>query len=267
MGSVYFYRDTDLPFFELKICDTSDLSYKKHLHEEYSLGIVEQGESSFWYEGKKAGVFSGNIVFIPPNTLHACNPQEAANWIYKMLFVHSQWVQALLEGEGIHKVEFPIVEKMDGGRDRFMMARLIDDLKSDISPLEKETSIMCVFLRLLGGVKTLRKKENPAKERPGLKLIRDYLHSHFNEKVTLDQLEMLSGLNKFYIVRLFNASYNVPPHAYQTLLRINHAKRELRKNRRTVDIALEAGFFDQSHFIKVFKGYVGTTPDHYQKLL
>lgn len=39
MPEVQFYREEKLPF-EMKVCDTiSDLSYKKHSHEEYSLGL------------------------------------------------------------------------------------------------------------------------------------------------------------------------------------------------------------------------------------
>ena len=33
------------------------------------------------------------------------------------------------------------------------------------------------------------------------------------------------------------------------------------------DIALESGYYDQSHMIKDFKNYTGMTPEHYQKLL
>lgn len=267
MGRVSFYRDRHLPFFELKICDTSDLSYKRHSHEEYSLGIVEQGESNFWHEGRQDDVGSGNLVLIPPHTLHACNLQGKDNWKYKMLFVRSCWVQSLLRCEGLQGTDMQVVKSFLSPRERYELGRRIDELKSNISPLAKETGIISVFLSLLNCAGGLGPGHGPADERPGLKIIRDYLHSHFSEKVTLDQLEKVSGLNKFYIVRLFNSTYNIPPHAYQTLLRINYAKRELRRQRRTVDIALEAGFCDQSHFIKVFKGYVGTTPELYQKTI
>lgn len=56
---------------------------------------------------------------------------------------------------------------------------------------------------------------------------------------------------------------HLPPHAYQNLLRINHAKKELKKRRSIAEIAVDAGYYDQSHFIKAFAKIVGATPQAY----
>ena len=108
---------------------------------------------------------------------------------------------------------------------------------------------------------------NCPKTHPKLKIIKEYLDSLFLEKITLEQLEHASGLNKFHIIRLFKEAFTIPPHAYQTLLRVNYAKKELCKYRQLAEVAVESGFYDQSHFVKVFKSYTGTTPDRYQKLM
>ena len=57
MGDIQFYRDSDLPFFELKKSSKSELSYKPHTHQEYSLAIIDYGKISFWYEGKKTEIY------------------------------------------------------------------------------------------------------------------------------------------------------------------------------------------------------------------
>ena len=144
----------------------------------------------------------------------------------------------------------------------------MDSLMKNGTPLEKEGIIMLIMAEFLGGIKSkLPVIADCGRLRPNLQKVIKYLQEHFLEKVTLDELEIVSGLNKFYLVRLFKTEYSVPPHAYQTLLRINYAKRQLRQQRRITDIALEVGFFDQSHFTKVFKSYVGATPENYQKSL
>jgi len=80
VNGVQFYRDKDLPF-EIKLSDTiSDLSYKKHSHEEYSLGVVNKGESSFWCEGEVTQIYQKTLVFIPHNIVHACNPNSDKPW-------------------------------------------------------------------------------------------------------------------------------------------------------------------------------------------
>lgn len=267
LASVDFYRDSSIPFFELKLCNTGKLSYKKHFHEEYSLGIVDEGTSSIWYDGKHVDIEPGNLVFIPPNIPHACNPHDEGNWKYKMLFIHPEWIRNLIEYEReFHK---PIIWRNDMRQPcKDLMTEMVDCLTGPATPLEKESVILTVFVELIKTIVDREKFINVScTERTKLKRVKDYLHDHFLERVTLETLEKVSGLSKFHLVHLFKREYNIPPHAYQTLLRINFAKRELCSQRCIADVAVDVGFFDQSHFTKVFKNYVGVTPEKYQRSL
>ena len=55
----------------------------------------------------------------------------------------------------------------------------------------------------------------------------------------------------------------MPPHAYQTQLRLAHAKHYLRLGHSVSETACRVGFFDQSHFLRAFKRSEGTTPGRY----
>lgn len=267
MSGVQFYRDEDLPFFELKLCDAlSKLSYKKHAHEEYSLGIVDTGGSSFWCEGKLTEVYQKTLVFIPPDMVHACNPRSDNPWKYKMLFLHANWVKGFIEREGGCTVNYPIVKGVSNHKSFNMVNRMVINLTSPMSPLEKEANILALLKQAVWDGK-LAENTHRKSAQPQLNVIKDYLHSRFLEKITLDQLEQVSGLNKFYIIRSFKEVFSIPPHTYQTMLRINYAKKQLRKHRSIVEVAHEAGFYDQSHFYKVFKSHIGVSPESYQKLI
>ncbi|MPM80175.1 HTH-type transcriptional activator Btr [bioreactor metagenome] len=266
MREIEFYRDNDLPFFELKSCNTSELSYKKHAHEEYSIGIVDQGKSYFWYDGKVDEVHSKTMVFLPPDLIHSCNPVNRSQWEYKMLYVCKEWVQGFMESRKSYKLNNPIVKNVSNCGTIKTVSGILENLKAKSNPLEKEASILAVFELALSGEKKVC-LVNFKSEQPKLKIIKEYLQNYFNQKVTLDQLEQVSGINKFHIIRLFKEQFRIPPHAFQTMLRINYAKKELGKHRQMTEIALDAGFYDQSHFIKVFKSYTGVTPDRYQKFI
>ncbi len=266
MKGVQFYRDIDLPYFELKECDTSRLSYKKHTHEEYSLGIVDKGRSIFWYEGKSEEVSPQTIIFIPPDLVHSCNPQQKDHWKYKMLFINMAWMDSFMGSKERTLLRHSIV-KANAVPEFFTLTnKMMDDVRKDISPLEKEGSIITIFDKLFSHFKQV-KNNNIRKELSKLKIIKEYLHSRFCEKITLDHLEQISGVNKFHIIRLFKEEFNIPPHTYQTLLRVNYAKKQLQKKRPITEVALEVGFYDQSHFIKVFRSHTGITPDKYEKLM
>lgn len=266
VSGVQFYRDKDLPF-EIKLSDTiSDLSYKKHSHEEYSLGIVNKGESSFWCEGKLTEICQKTLVFIPNNIVHACNPNSDKPWKYKMIYVQPYWVKGFMESNGDGIISYPIVKDISNPKLFRETNKLIDILISPVNFLEKEASLLSIFEKMVGEVDQ-REYLSHKKIQPKLKTIKEYLHQYFLEKITLDQLEQVSGLNKFFIIRSFKEQFSIPPHTYQTLLRINYAKKELRKSRSITEVVYETGFYDQSHFNKAFKNHVGVTPERYQKLI
>ncbi|HML32991.1 AraC family transcriptional regulator [Sporomusa sphaeroides] len=265
MNGVRFYRDADLPFFELKLCDASYLCYKKHSHEEYSLGIVEHGKSSFWCEGKVTEVSPKTTVLIPPGLIHSCNPDRQGRWQYKMFFIEAGWMQRFLTSKGIAVSNRPVVSDMTTLSAQRALHALLESLAQQASPLEKEAGVMALFEQVVGSMEPVGNCRKVI-EVPKLKMIKDYLHNNYLKKITLEELETISGLNKFAIIRAFKEEFNIPPHTYQTLLRINYAKKLLRQNRQIVEVACEAGFYDQSHFHKVFKSHTGVTPEKYQRL-
>lgn len=263
MTKVAFYRDTALPFFELKRCATGELSYKEHAHEEYSVGIVEKGQSRFWYAGQTKALYPQTLVLLPPGLMHACNPVDPECWQYTMLYIDKIWVKNFMTEADDFSLDCPAVKDISGTGMLSALNRLVQRLTSPVSPLEKETVLLSVLTQALTGERQLSESEkqtDPAQ----VQAVRTYLCDHFTERVTLQELEAASGLNKFHIIRLFNAAFKVPPHQYQMLLRINNAKKILRGELPLAEVALAVGFYDQSHFVKAFKRYVGITPERYR---
>ena len=81
---------------------------------------------------------------------------------------------------------------------------------------------------------------------------------------TFELKDMAQGLgfSTKHLISSFKDVVGITPKKYALLLQINAAVHCTWKNpqRRFTDIALECGFFDQSHFIRVFKKIAGTTP-------
>lgn len=266
MGGVIFYRDESLPFFELKSCSIDALTYKKHAHEEYSLGFIKKGHTALWYEGQKVNIEQEKFVVIPPHGLHACTPYNEDSWQYDMLYIEAGWLEELAADGIVLTPDQPLVRSLS--RDaRENILRLLESFTSSLSPLAKETAMITGLRRLFFGCGQITFRQDHPHEKRKLKKVQEYLGEHCLDKITLDDLESVAGLNKFYLVRLFKKEFNISPHAYQTLLRINFAKKELRLNRPLVEVADKLGFFDQSHFTKAFKSYVGATPEGYRKVM
>lgn len=96
---------------------------------------------------------------------------------------------------------------------------------------------------------------------PALTRARDYLHAHFADAVSLDELSGLTGLSRCYFVRSFHRAYGMPPHAYQVRIRVAAICDTLRRQEGIPSNL--AGFYDQSHLGRHFKHVMGVTPSEY----
>jgi len=93
--------------------------------------------------------------------------------------------------------------------------------------------------------------------------VRDFLRARFAEKIMLQDLEVVSGLSRFHLVRRFTAEVGLPPHTYQVALRVDRARGLIRRGLSPVAVATAVGFADQSHLTRHFKRRVGMTPGAY----
>ncbi|EAY30377.1 AraC family transcriptional regulator [Microscilla marina] len=65
-----------------------------------------------------------------------------------------------------------------------------------------------------------------------------------------------------HLIATFKSVVGITPHKYLQLLQLNHALQKMIDcpDQTLTKIALEHGFYDQSHFIRVFKRYAGISP-------
>jgi AraC-like DNA-binding protein len=92
---------------------------------------------------------------------------------------------------------------------------------------------------------------------------RRFIEANFADRVTLRELEAITGCSSFAIMRAFRRGYGMTFHAFLMATRISHATRLLANGETAAVTALLVGFVDQSHFIRHFKRLLGTTPKRF----
>ncbi len=96
----------------------------------------------------------------------------------------------------------------------------------------------------------------------------DYIEKHYHEHITLESVARLVYLSESYLSRIFHSETGQSFKEYLNSVRVEHSKELLLEEKiRIADIASEVGFEDQSYFTKVFKKYVGVTPNRYRERL
>lgn len=94
-----------------------------------------------------------------------------------------------------------------------------------------------------------------------------YIYSHYNEKVSVEDLSKCAAMSYSTYNRIFKEKLGCSPLAYINRYRVAVAKRYLKKGIPLADVASLTGFFDHSHFIKMFTKITGVTPAQYKKNL
>lgn len=72
------------------------------------------------------------------------------------------------------------------------------------------------------------------------------------DKLSLDEMAALLYVSKYHFIRSFKQAVGLTPHQFQIQKRVRKAQRLLERSEDTAEVALSAGFYDQSHFIRQF---------------
>lgn len=92
-----------------------------------------------------------------------------------------------------------------------------------------------------------------------------YIETHYNEKISLEQMAKMVYLSPSYLSRIFKQETGELFNVYINRIRIEKSKALLPNGSlHLADIAVAVGFEDQSYFTKVFKRVVGVTPNRYR---
>jgi AraC family transcriptional regulator len=99
-----------------------------------------------------------------------------------------------------------------------------------------------------------------------LRAVIEYVEEHLDGAPTLEQLAAVARLSPYHFARQFKRATGQPPHQYVILRRVERAKQLLQAatNLSLAEVALHAGFSDQSVFCLHFKRIVGVTPGQFR---
>jgi AraC family transcriptional regulator len=93
----------------------------------------------------------------------------------------------------------------------------------------------------------------------------DLIHERFPNRLTLAEIAEQVGVHPVYLAQSFRRFYGCTIGDHLRRLRIDYACKELvRSDTPLIDVAITAGFSDQSHFTRTFKRAIGVLPSEYR---
>ncbi|APR38737.1 hypothetical protein BTO02_25290 [Paraburkholderia sp. SOS3] len=267
-SSVKVWRMTDLHDAEMLKGTYVRHTYPWHSHEEISLGLVLEGAIDLRTRSRQGIAKAGSFTLINAEEAHCGTPVTGAGWRCRTIHLSAHMVQSTAEDLRRYSPASSVAFLGPTFDDPAAAGELLElhrRSEHDASSLERQSWLVTLIARLL-----LQHSETavtlPAREREprAVELARGYLIENLDDKVTLDALAATSGVPPFRLLRAFQQSVGLTPHAYQTQSRIRAACRLLRSQHPLADIAIATGFADQAHLTRTFKAIMGVTPGQYR---
>jgi AraC-like DNA-binding protein len=265
---IKIYKDTKSSLAELRYTKTVQNCEKIHTHDTLTIATIEYGRQEIFINKSKNQITSGILAVINPNEPHYGKTLHADTKDGYVLYIQKIWCMNIQMDlfDNVNRyipISQNIIEDVVLYDNFIKMCRLLLDnsftMDKDCILIEFATELLSKYLDLKS-----HKKINITKDQIYAEKIKNYLDENYLKDISLDRISSLVGLSSFYTLRLFKNIYGIPPHAYLLNKKIHHAKELLMSKLPIVDVAVESGFFDQSHFCRSFKRVFSITPKEYQ---
>ncbi len=231
-----------------------------HAHREMQLCFSVDFPGRYGYRGGTHDVPVGAVSVLDSWEPHAASDPIDRNRPshYLMLYVDPVAFRESVDLPRATSVDRPIRTEAAVVSSFLQLYRALRSNESDLQQDE--------LLRECAGA-VLRSRPSMANP-PSRALLRarDFIAANTGKRIGLADVAAEADLSPWHFARAFRRRFGMPPHQFQTSLRIDLARRLLTRGFPSADVAITAGFADQSHFIRSFKRLVGTTPAHYQRV-
>ncbi|MBQ7373014.1 MAG: helix-turn-helix transcriptional regulator [Clostridia bacterium] len=255
-----------------------DFTYPEETHDFYEFAYIDNGAIYCHIENDKIQLSQGDFLLIAPHKRHFYSSVELGerSSIFIVCFQCSADVLSILEQkislssdlkilvanilqEAKNAFEFPFNRKL----------KLLD------SPLYAsqqlvENNIETLLIQLIRNETKQNEQikfvmSSIEKERNLISDIISLLKNNLYARLTLEQISQQTYYSKTILNHLFKKNMGITIMQYYNGLKIEEAKKLLRKNHSSAEIANLLTFESATYFTKVFKKYVGMTPSAYKK--
>ena len=243
-------------------------TFAKHTHDDYAVGVIEQGGLGFRYRGEHLVAAPGQVCLVIPGEPHDGHSLDPNGWTYRMFYLQPSLMQraaSQLSGRAVGQPFF----KPGVLNDKDLAALLVQTHGLFENPLadlmEKQSRLLhllCCFIARHAEPAPL--PHSIGNEHRAVARARDYIEAQYTRELSITELAGHAGLSPYHFIRVFKAHTGLPPHAYLMEVRVRRAREMLAGGASICQSAHANGFSDQSHLTRQFKRILGVTPGQFR---
>ena len=224
------------------------VGFAPHRHDRYAVGVTTGGVQAFRYRGASRICLPGQLHVLHPDEVHDGGPGTDTGFSYRIVYVDPELVTEALGG-----LPFVADPVHDAGGAAAPLAAALTDLLADVdAPLDPVATVSAT-VGIADGLAVLaggRSKRAGTIDVRAVRRARDHLRAHLAGTTTAVELEQVTGLDRYTLVRQFRAVHGTTPDRYRMLRRLDLARGAIARGRSLADAAAESGFADQSHLTR-----------------
>ena len=238
---------------------------KRQNLESFLFFYVKEGSGVLDYNGKEYQVAAGDCVFISCKNPYSHRTSEdlwALDWVHfygdNILPIYLKYVerggQPVFHPDGLNEAK--------GIFTRLRDVAYSSDYIRDIRINECLSGLLTFLMSFSWQPEKAKNRDNAGSRIFALK---DYLDTHYQEKITLDQMAEMFLINKYTLSRDFKEQFGTSIINYLLMVRITHAKQLLRFTDETVEeVGVNCGITPLYYFSRIFKQIEGISPLDYR---
>jgi AraC family transcriptional regulator len=190
--------------------------------------------------------------------------EDGAPTTFLRINLSSMLVRTTAESMGLNPDSVSLAPLMQN-RDP-MLQHIAWALKAELEGGELHDRLYAECLGTALTAQLLRRYARPERQTRGLtrrqwQSVVDYVNANLTMTLSLAELAAVAGLGTSTFKVLFKQSVGVPVHKYVVRRRVEHATNLLSSARANFnEVAMRAGFVDQSHMARCFRRVLGMTP-------
>jgi AraC-like DNA-binding protein len=238
-------------------------AFERHSHDTYSIGATRSGIQTFTCRSTRYASVPGDVILFNPDEPHDGRRGSDDGFGYSMLYVSPDLLDRWRGGaDGLSRARyFRSSLAHDAGLAHALIqaAAALDQAQESLRA-EELTSQLIVTLLERYGERSGQASALPDAGARRLERIRDVIEARYAEDLDVETLAREAGLSRTHLTRAFFRHFGMPPHVYLNGVRLRHARHALLDGLSLAAAAIEAGYADQSHFTRRFRGSFGITP-------
>ena len=236
-----------------------------YLNENFTIKLLQQSQSDVHFRGKTLSGGRGIVGLLDPGEMLRTSNVRVPE-IIQGIMIRPDFIACMAQELGLPLQSLWFRKTLVNHPALFgQMEGLLKSLEAPGTTLERQSLLALVLETVLRSTMEARPKHQQLhKVRATVRRARELIRERFAAQIALPELTCETGLSRSHLIRSFTKEIGVSPHRYQIHLRIARARELLVQGLSPVLVAVEVGFYDQSHFIYHFRKIVGVTPGRFR---